>query len=120
MHMVKAYSKIPVGAHRGTGDWLLQRLTAIVMAVYTVVLVAMLVARRPSTFERWSEMFASGFFRMATFIAVAALLYHAWVGVRDIVMDYIASTRVRLAAQTLVGLGLLACLAWSAAILWGR
>jgi len=118
--MVKRYTKMPIGAHHGTGDWLLQRLTAVVMAVYTVVLVGALIVCKPTTYAVWKEMFASGFFRVATLVAFAALLYHAWVGVRDIIMDYIKPTGVRLAAQTFVALGLIASLAWSIAILWGR
>ncbi len=49
-----------------------------------------------------------------------ALLYHAWVGVRDIVMDYIKPTGLRLALQFLVGAALVFYLVWSVSILWGR
>ena len=48
--MVKAYTKIPVGAHYGTGEWLLQRLTAVVMALYTLGLVACLLWDAPATY----------------------------------------------------------------------
>jgi succinate dehydrogenase / fumarate reductase membrane anchor subunit len=50
---------------------------------------------------------------------VAALLYHAWVGMRDILMDYIHATGVRLTAQVAVGLALFFYLVWTASILWG-
>ena len=49
-----------------------------------------------------------------------ALLYHAWVGMRDILMDYIRATGLRLALQSAVALVLLFYLVWSAAILWAR
>jgi succinate dehydrogenase / fumarate reductase membrane anchor subunit len=49
-----------------------------------------------------------------------ALLYHAWVGVRDIIMDYVKPTGIRLALQTLVGTALVFYLVWSVSILWGR
>ena len=48
-----------------------------------------------------------------------ALLYHAWVGVRDILMDYVHATGMRLALEAAVALSLLFYLVWSAAILWG-
>lgn len=118
--MVKAYAKNPVGAHHGTGDWLLQRLTAIVMALYTIVLVVALIASKPTTYDAWRDMFAYTFFQVATLVTIAALLYHAWVGIRDIVMDYVKPAGVRLTAHLLVAVYLFACLAWSAAILWGR
>ena len=57
---------------------------------------------------------------MFTLVFFAALLYHAWVGMRDILMDYLHATSVRLAAESLVALALLFYLIWSASILWGR
>jgi succinate dehydrogenase / fumarate reductase, membrane anchor subunit len=118
--VVKAYAKTPVGAHYGLGDWLLQRLTAVVMAAYTIVFVARLLMTPPSTYAQWKAMFSGTLFRLATTMFVAALLYHAWVGMRDILMDYLHATGVRLTAQVIVGLTLIFYLIWSASILWGR
>jgi len=50
---------------------------------------------------------------------VAALLYHAWVGMRDIVMDYVKPTGIRLGLQAVIGGALLFQLIWAASILWG-
>jgi succinate dehydrogenase / fumarate reductase membrane anchor subunit len=118
--VVKRYSKTPVGAHYGVGDWLLQRLTAVVMACYSVVLVACLAWRAPGNYAEWTAMFAGKPLRLFTLLFFAALLYHAWVGMRDIVMDYVKPTGVRLAIETLIGLVLAAYLLWSASILLGR
>jgi succinate dehydrogenase / fumarate reductase membrane anchor subunit len=118
--MVSRYAKNPVGAHYGIGDWLLQRLTALVMAVYTVVFAACILVHPAGTYAAWKAMFAGTFFRVATMLFFAALLYHAWVGMRDILMDYLQATGIRLAAQVAVGLALLFYLAWAASILWGR
>ena len=117
---MKAYAKTPVGAHYGLGDWLLQRLTAVVMALYTVALAVCVLMRPAASYADWKAMFAGGFFRVATMLFFAALLYHAWVGMRDILMDYLRSTGARLALQSAVGLALLFYLVWAAAILWGR
>jgi succinate dehydrogenase / fumarate reductase membrane anchor subunit len=118
--MVSYYKRNPVGARYGLADWLLQRLTAVVMAVYTPVIVACVLIYRPTTFAAWQAMFAGQFVRLATILFIAALLYHAWIGVRDIVMDYMKPVAVRLAALTVFGFGLIACFAWAIAILWGR
>ena len=118
--MVKPYSKTPVGAHYGLGDWLLQRLTAVVMAAYTIVLAACLLMRAPHSYGEWKAMFSGGALRAATLLFFAALLYHAWVGMRDILMDYVHATGMRLALQSAVGLALLFYLVWSASILWAR
>jgi succinate dehydrogenase / fumarate reductase membrane anchor subunit len=118
--VVTRYTKTPVGAHYGLGDWLMQRLTAVFMAAYTVALVACLLISPPATYADWKAMFSGAFFRLATMMFIAALLYHAWVGMRDILMDYLRATGVRLTAEVLVGLVLLFYLIWSASILWGR
>jgi succinate dehydrogenase / fumarate reductase membrane anchor subunit len=118
--VVKRYAKNPVGAHYGLRDWLLQRLTAVVMAGYTLFLVAFLFARPPRGYAAWSQMFSHTWFQVGTMLFAAALLYHAWVGMRDILMDYLRATGVRLAAQCAVGFVLLFYLVWTASILWGR
>lgn len=118
--MVSHYKKEVVGARYGLSDWLLQRLTAVVMALYTPVIVACLLVHKPSTFRDWQAMFAGGFVRLATILFLAALIYHAWIGVRDIVMDYLKPASVRLTALFLIAFFLIACFAWSVAILWGR
>jgi len=117
--MVSRYAKNPVGAHYGLGDWLLQRLTAVVMLLYTVALLACLLMEPPSTYAAWKGLFSGGLFRLATMLFVIALLYHAWVGMRDILMDYLRAAGLRLALEAAVGLALLFYLVWAASILWG-
>ena len=117
---MKRYTKSPVGAHYGTGDWLLQRLTGVVMAVYTVGLLVCLLWHAPATYSQWRDLFAGSVVRLATMLFFLALLYHAWVGMRDILMDYLKATSLRLTLQSLVGFVLVGYLVWSASILWGR
>lgn len=118
--MVKRHARTPVGAHYGAGGWLLQRLTAVVMAAYTVGLAAALLWQAPGTHAEWKALFSGAFMRLATMLFFAALLYHAWIGMRDILMDYVKPMGLRLALQSGVGLALAAYLVWSASILWGR
>jgi succinate dehydrogenase / fumarate reductase membrane anchor subunit len=115
-----AARRLPVGAHYGLSDWVLQRLTAVVMAAYTVPMAFVLLACPPSSWAEWKGYVAGPFTRLATILFVLALLYHAWVGVRDIIMDYVKPAGLRLALQALVGTALLFCLAWSVSILFGR
>lgn len=117
---MKAYAKVPVGAHYGLGPWLLQRLTAVVMAAYTVFVLALVLWCPPVSWADWTGMFSGSFVRLATMLFFLALLYHAWVGVRDIIMDYVKPTGIRLALQALVGTALVFYLVWSVSILWGR
>lgn len=116
--MVKRHTRNPVGAHYGTGGWLLQRLTAVVMAVYTLYLLACLVAGRAASYEEMRAFFTGGFNRIFTMVFFAALLYHAWIGMRDILMDYVRPAGLRLALQSGVVLVLAGYLVWAASILW--
>jgi succinate dehydrogenase / fumarate reductase membrane anchor subunit len=116
--VVKRYTKSPVGAHYGLRDWLLQRLTAVVMAAYTVGFAACLLWHKPATHGDWKAIFAGGFVRLATLFFFLALLYHAWVGMRDIVMDYVKPTGIRLLLQAVIGGVLILYLIWAASILW--
>lgn len=117
---MKRYTKNPVGAHYGLRDWLLQRLTAVVMAGYTLFLVVYLLARKPRDYAAWNLMFSQTWLQVGTMLFLAALIYHAWVGMRDILMDYVRATGMRLFAQCAVGFVLIFYLIWSASILWGR
>jgi succinate dehydrogenase / fumarate reductase membrane anchor subunit len=98
----------------------MQRLTAVVMAAYTLLIAGILLACPPASHAEWKGLFSGPFLRLATMLFFLALLYHAWVGVRDIVMDYIKPTGLRLALQFLVGAALVFYLVWSVSILWGR
>jgi len=114
-----AYAKNPIGAHHGLNAWLLQRLTAVVMAGYTVFLLVLLLWCPPASHADWKALFSGDFVRPLTMLFFLALLYHAWVGVRDIIMDYVKPTGIRLALQALAGTALLFYLIWCVSILWG-
>ena len=116
---MSGYRKNPVGAHFGLGDWLLQRLTAVVMVVYTVIVATCLLRQAPANHEEFRALFASTAMRIGTLMFLLALFYHAWVGIRDIVMDYIKSAALRLGLQALVGVALVFYAIWSVGILWG-
>lgn len=111
--------RLVVGAHYGLGDWLAQRVTAIVMALYTVVLLVTFLTGSNFTYEGWAGLFAQQWFKLATFVALVALFWHAWIGMRDVWMDYVAkSAGLRLAFHIATILWLVGCAAWSVQIIW--
>lgn len=111
-------NRIVVGAHYGLKDWIGQRATAVVMAVYTALIVAVLLVVQPADFEAWRGIFAHGFIKFASFLFAVSLFYHAWIGMRDLWMDYIKPTGLRLALHVLTILALVGYAGWAAAILW--
>lgn len=116
---MRAPAKNPVGAHYGLLDWLLQRLTAVAMAAYTLLLGGLVLWCPPASRADWRALFSGDFLRPLTMLFVLALLYHAWVGVRDILMDYVKPTGARLGLQAAVGFALLFYAVWAVSILWG-
>ena len=109
---------IIVGAHYGLKDWLGQRITAAVMAAYTVILLVLLAGQERLTYETWRAFMAGGFMRFLTFLFILSLMFHAWVGVRDIWMDYVKPAGVRLALHVLTLLALVGYTGWAVSILW--
>ncbi len=110
--------RVLVGAHYGLRDWLIQRITALVLAIF-VLLVAFGVAFAGHLdYAAWSAIFAPVPMKLITVLAIWALCYHAWIGVRDIWMDYIKPVAVRLALHVVTILWLAYCLLWSIEILW--
>jgi succinate dehydrogenase / fumarate reductase membrane anchor subunit len=112
--------RIVVGAHYGLTGWLVQRVTAVVMALYTLLWLAIALYQGVVDYPLWQALFANGAFRIATVLFWLALLWHAWVGMRDVWMDYIKPTALRLTLETLTALVLLAYAVWLIDLLWGQ
>ena len=112
--------RVIVGAHYGLFDWLSQRITAGLMAVFTVILLAqVLFTRGPIGYDKWAGIFSSQWMKVLTFVVIASLLYHVWVGMRNIWMDYVKPVSVRLTLDmlTLAWLGVVPFLAYTTAFL---
>ena len=107
-----------VGAHYGMRDWLAQRITAAIMAVYTLIVIAVVMLNLPLKYEGWKALFAQGAMRVATLLFALCLAWHAWVGVRDILMDYVQHDGLRLALQVVTLLLIASYAGWTVQILW--
>jgi succinate dehydrogenase / fumarate reductase membrane anchor subunit len=110
--------RIVVGAHYGTRDWLAQRITAIIIALYSLIALALLFLGKPLTYPVLKELFTQGWMRVATLVFMVSLVWHAWVGARDILMDYIKPDGLRLTLQVVTILLLAAYLGWTVQVLW--
>lgn len=112
-------NRIVTGAHFGLRDWLVQRITAVVMAIYAVVIVGYLLMQASFGYDTWAELFSGNVMRTFSMLFLLSLFYHAWIGVRDIVMDYVKPASIRLLIHVLVILALVLYTIWSVQILWG-
>ncbi len=110
--------RIVVGAHYGFRDWLSQRVTAALMTLFTLALVVQVLMPGPMSYDRWAGIFAAQWMKLLTFTVIIALLWHAWVGVRDIWMDYVKPVGVRLVLQAATIVWLVGCAGWAIQVLW--
>ena len=112
-------NRVVVGAHYGLRDWLIQRITAAVMAVGVIALAAYLLLKPSLNYDVWIGLFSSQLVRAFALLFLLSLFYHTWIGIRDIVMDYVKCAGIRLTIHVLVILSLLLYTIWSVQILWG-
>ncbi len=112
-------NRVVTGAHYGLRDWLVQRITAVVMVLFVLFVVGDLLLQPRVDYDVWTRLFSSNVMRSFALLFLLSLFYHAWIGVRDIVMDYINLASVRLLVHVVVIFALLMYSIWSVQILWG-
>ncbi len=111
--------RIVVGAHYGVRDWLAQRVTAMLMALFTLVVLAqVIVSKGPIGYDKWAGIFSAQWMKALTFAVIVAMLYHVWVGIRDIWMDYIKPVGLRLSLHVFSIVWLVSCAGWAIQVLW--
>lgn len=112
-------NRVVTGAHYGLRDWLVQRVTAVVMVLFVLFVVGDLLLQPKVDYDVWTSLFSNNVTRSFALLFLLSLFYHAWIGARDIVMDYVNPASVRLLIHVLVILALLMYAIWSVQILWG-
>ena len=108
------------GAHYGLRDWAMQRITAVVMLAYTVIFFFFLLGLLGADdYADWQEFFGKTWVKVFTQTTFIALFLHAWVGMRDLWMDYIKPFGLRLLLQSATIVWLVGCTVYSFYVLWG-
>ncbi len=101
----------------GLGAWLVQRVSAIYVAGFSIFLAAYFAAGAPANFIEWHNFIGSPLMSVLTGLFFGSLLLHAWVGIRDIFIDYIKPTALKVTLLSLLALGLISCAIWVIRIL---
>lgn len=104
-------------AHRGLGEWLLQRLSALYLAGFLFWLFVRLSLSPVSGYVAWKTWFAGGAVRLAFALFFLSVLVHAWVGMRSVFLDYFRPLWLRFTVQLVTALSLLALAFWAAQML---
>ena len=102
----------------GLRDWLVQRVTAVLLAICTIVFAGILLICPPQNYGEWRALFENQPIRVATFLFFVSVFWHAWIGVRDILMDYVKPTSLRFGLEIVVAVLLVGYTGWAIQILW--
>lgn len=102
----------------GLGAWIIQRLTAIYLLFFFIFLLVYFVFFPPVSYDAWRDSISSTVLIVTTSVFFIALLVHAWVGLRDVIMDYVKPLSLRMTVLALLALGLISMAAWVMQVLF--
>lgn len=97
---------------------LVQRASAIYMLFFIPFLLLHCMLDPPDSYQSWREWITGPLVGVAASVFFAALLMHAWVGVRDVILDYVHPIAIRALALAMLGFGLVGVAVWVMRILW--
>lgn len=110
-------------SRNGLSDWLIQRVSAVIIGLYSLFLVGFLlghtIGSHPMTYQVWHDLYASELMKIATILVVLSVAAHAWIGMWTVFTDYVKSVALRLILQILLVIVLLGYVIWCFGILWG-
>ena len=105
--------------NNGLRDWVIQRVSAVVLAAYMIFLVGFCIALYPVNFIVWQGLFMTLPMKIFTLLALLSLVLHAWIGMWTVLTDYIKNTALQITLMMGIILSLLACFIWGIFIVWG-
>jgi len=110
----------------GLYDWMIQRVSAVVLAAYTLFLVGFIVCTPDFGYEQWSALFSQMWVRIFSLLALVSIAAHAWIGLWAVLTDYLTTrmmgtkaTLLRVFAQMVLGVVTVTYVVWGIEILWG-
>lgn len=103
----------------GVHDWLLLRASAIIMTLYVLYILGFVVMSDTLTYDTWHGFFASSFTKVFTLLTLLCILVHGWVGMWQVLTDYVKSVAMRLVLQLLVIVVVLVYAIYGTVVVWG-
>ncbi|SHF01096.1 succinate dehydrogenase subunit D [Modicisalibacter ilicicola DSM 19980] len=103
----------------GLSDWLVQQVSAVILALYALLMVGYFLFHPGLDYATWHGFFSQTWMRIFSLLAFIALAAHVWVGVWTVITDYIKPIGIRFAAQIVLILAIFVFLVWGVQILWG-
>lgn len=110
--MVKQLTTVIGLTDNGVRDWWLQRVSAVIIATYFIVLSCFFLLHAHIHYRLLHSFFATTWMQVFTVIALISLFLHAWIGIWTVITDYVNAIALRLLIQLLVILTLTTYLVW--------
>tara|TARA_R110002124_G_scaffold152394_1_gene319269 strand:+ start:26056 stop:26406 length:351 start_codon:yes stop_codon:yes gene_type:complete len=103
----------------GVQDWLVQRVSAVIVAVYSVFLIGYICVNSHNLdYDLWVGLYSNRFMQILTIFFVLSLVLHAWIGLWSVFTDYVKISSIRIILEVLVILVSIFYLIWSIQIFW--
>jgi len=102
----------------GLRDWLVQRVSAVVIAIYVVFLVSFLMTKGELNYEQWQALFSHNVMKVATIVTLLFVMLHAWVGLWTVFTDYLKCTILRIFIEVLTIFALVSYFVWGVILVW--
>lgn len=110
----------------GLADWLVQRVTAVVLAAYTFFIVAYLLLNPDLGYAQWSELFTQLWMRIFSLAVLLSIVAHGWIGMWSVLTDYVTKRLIggsalflRTTILAIYALVNFAFIVWGVEIIWG-
>ncbi len=102
----------------GVRDWLIQRVTAVIIFIYLAYLAYFVISHTPVSYSEWHMLFACQWMQLASSLVLLAIVWHAWVGMWTVLTDYVKCSGLRMILQSVFIVTLLGCLVWGLRLFW--
>ena len=103
----------------GVHDYILVRASAIVITLYIIYMIGFFAVSGDLTYEVWSGFFASTFTKVFTLLTLFSILIHAWIGMWQVLTDYVKPVAIRLGLQLVIVVALLVYVIYGFVVVWG-
>ncbi|EAQ32706.1 MULTISPECIES: succinate dehydrogenase, hydrophobic membrane anchor protein [Idiomarina] len=103
----------------GPHDFILLRASAVVMLLYVLFMVGFFASTADVTYANWTGLFSNLWMKVFTLLALTGVLVHGWIGIWQVLTDYVKASGVRAFIQFVFSVGLIIVWLTGLFVLWG-
>jgi succinate dehydrogenase / fumarate reductase, membrane anchor subunit len=102
----------------GLKDWVIQRVSSLVVATYTIFMLSYLILHPQLDYLTWRELFTPLWMKLFSLLTLIAVLLHTYIGLWTVSTDYLRPLWIRFSVQMLIRLTIFILLIWGIQVLW--